>query len=294
MCYVVCRVSVGEASQQAIEIVAFSSSNRIDQDKISGRDMSRPFFFTIENLKGHKPLPFTVDKGSDFHVWLDKRTPNAASPMPSSARSLALSLESKVDENVKDKVFFDAVPWKSEHHLLATGDLRERFVSFDMNLASPYDTPKYWVIHLQAWQCCGGHPPFMIAVLPKESDADKIMLEVAIRNDATERNNKGQELQIAKFQVARDRWFHVSLDLEPAPIGGGSGMVKAWVDDKKIADWRGNWGYAPIKTSGVTQEEVKPDIGLDIGVYRRRQPGTQTVLIDNIHYGTSIESVDFK
>lgn len=272
----------------------FSSSNKIDQDNISKRDRTRPFYFNIENLSARGQLPFTVDIGSDFRVWLDERTPKWVESETSSSRSLALALASEVDENVKDKVFFNAVPWKSNDRALATGDRTKRFISFDMNLATPYDTPKYWVIHFQAWQCCSGHPPFVMAVLPKESNADKITLELAIRNDESERARYGQEIQIAKFEVARNHWFHVAMELEPSVMGETVGKIRSWVNGKEIVDWRGHWGYAPTKMSDVTNGELKPEIGFDLGVYRRRQPGTQTVLIDNIRYGTSISSIDLK
>ena len=171
-----------------------------------------------------------------------------------------------MDENVKDKVFFDAVPWKSEDHLSALGRRNERFVSFDLNLATPYDTPKYWVIHFQAWQCCSGHPPFVISVIPNESDEHKITLELAVRNDDFERVQYGQQIQIAKFSMARNEWFHVALDSKPSPIGGPTGRIEAWINGKQIVAWQGHWGYLPAAISDATHGEIKPDIGLDLGI----------------------------
>jgi hypothetical protein len=271
--------------------ISFSQASVVDQKAIDQRDRSEPFFFEISNVGGGGALPFTVDKGSNFRVWLDRRTPGRAGNM---ARSLALTLSSDVDDDVKDKIFFDAVPWKSQTHLSAIGDARERFVSFDIDLAKPYDKPKYWVIHMQAWQCCGGHPPLVLAVVPGQSDESKITLEFAVRNDDSERENYGQEIQLAKFVVERDRWLHVAMDLEPAPIGGPMGKVRAWIDGKMLVDWKGHWAYAPTSLSQVTHGELRPDIGIDLGIYRRRQPGMQTVLIDNIKYGDSIKDIDLQ
>ena len=86
-----CAVSALADGKRKIETITFSAFNTVDQSNIAKRDRARPFYFNIENLTDHYSLPFTVDIGSDFRVWLDERTPRAAGPVASSARSLALA-----------------------------------------------------------------------------------------------------------------------------------------------------------------------------------------------------------
>ncbi|WP_412773597.1 heparin lyase I family protein [Nitrobacter sp.] len=273
-----------------ISSLAFSLSDTIDTSKFSNRDLSKPFYFRIHGPAEFGSYPFTVDIGSHFNVWLDERIP-ARRRLGNNARSLAISLTSKDDRNVKDKIFLNAVPHQSSQHTLVSSLDNERFISFDMMLDKSYQVPRYWLIHFQAYQCCAGHPILVMRVNPVKSNDKEITLELAVSSDESERAAYGRPIVVGSFSVQRERWFHVVLDLEPAPCGVRNGKVQASVDGVSIANWSGCWGYRPDRASVVEHGKITQNIGFDIGIYRRRQPTTQTIYVDNILYGTTSGSV---
>jgi hypothetical protein len=292
-CGVIAFVYASEAlSKQSglISSLTFSLSNKIDTSKFPNRNLSKPFYFLIHGPAQFGSYPFTVDIGSDFNVWLDERVP-VDHRSGNSARSLAISLTSKEDRNVKDKIFLNAVPHQSSQHTTVNSPDNERFISFDMMLDKSYQVPRYWLIHFQAFQCCTGHPVLVMRVNPAKSNDKKITLELAVSSDESERAAHGQPVVVGSFSVERERWFHVVFDLKPSPCGVSRGKVQASVDGVSIANWRGCWGYKPNPASVIEHGKITQDIGFDIGIYRRRQPTTQTIYVDNILYGTTLGSV---
>ncbi|UPK33964.1 polysaccharide lyase [Bradyrhizobium sp. 186] len=274
-----------------ISSLRFSFANQIDTSKFSTRDMSKPFYFRIGGSHNFGSYPFTVDIGSRFNVWLDERVPPGKRASIGD-RSLAISLTSDLDQNVKDKIFLDAVPHQSEQRTTVDGLDNERFISFDMMLDRNYQKPLYWVIHFQAFQCCAGHPPFVIRVVPEQTNDQFVTMEFAIANNETEARAFGKHLRIGIIQLVREQWVHFTLNLKPSPCGdGASGKIAAWVDGAQAVNWSGCWGFVPDPASVTERGEVRPSIGFDIGVYRRRQPTTQTIYIDNILYGRTLDSV---
>lgn len=275
-----------------ISSLRFTSENEIDKSRFSGRDRSRPFFFKITGPREFGTYPFTVDIGSDFDVWLDRRVPpsHAASPFD---RSLAISLTSTEDRNTKDKVFLNAVPHQSLQRTTVDGWDNERFISFDLMLDKNYEKPLYWVIHFQAFQCCAGHPPFVIRVVPEQTDDRFVTMEFAVANNESEASAFGKFVQIGVIHLVRGQWTRFVLDLRPSScVRGNLGKVVAWVDEKQVVNWNGCWGFTPDPASMIERGEVKQNIGFDIGIYRRRQPTTQTILLDNVKYGRTMNSVE--
>jgi hypothetical protein len=292
-CGVIAPVYAKEAlSKQSglISSLTFSLSDTIDTSEFSNRDLSKPFYFRIYSPPEFRSHPFTVDIESDFKVWLDKRVP-AQRRLGNSARSLAISLTSKEDRNVKDKIFLNAVPHQSSQHISVSGLDNERFISFDMMLDKSYQVPRYWLIHFQAYQCCAGHPVLVMRVNPVKSNDKEITLELAVSSDESERAAYGHPIVVGSFAVERERWFHVMFDLKPSPCGVRNGKVQASVDGVSIANWSGCWGYRPDRASVIEHGKITQDIGFDVGIYRRRQPTTQTIYVDNILYGTTPDSV---
>jgi hypothetical protein len=291
-CVVIAAASSEALPRQSglISSLVFSLSNEIDNSKFSNRDLSRPFYFLIHGPPGFGSYPFTVDIGSDFNVWLDKRV-HPYRRFGNIARSLAISLTSEQDKNVKDKIFLNAVPHQSSEHTSVSSPDNERFISFDMMLDKFYQVPRYWLIHFQAFQCCGGHPILVMRVNPGKSNDKEITIEIAVSSDESETAAYGQPTVVGSFAVERERWFHVVFDLKPSVCGMSGGKVQASVDGVSVADWAGCWGYKPDPPSAVEPDKVTQDIGFDIGIYRRRQPTTQTIYVDNILYGTTLASV---
>jgi hypothetical protein len=128
-------------------------------------------------------------------------------------------------------------------------------------------------------------------VNPGKSNDKEITIEIAVSSDESERAPYGQPTVVGSFAVERERWFHVVFDLKPSPCGVSRGKVQASVDGVSIANWRGCWGYKPNPASVIEHGKITQDIGFDIGIYRRRQPTTQTIYVDNILYGTTLGSV---
>ena len=255
--------------------------------------MSKPFYFRINGPSSFGSYPFTVDIGSKFKTWLDTRTPPDSTVSGGAARSLAISLSADEDKNVKDKIFLDAVPHASAERMDVVESGNLRYVSFDFMLDKNYEDPRNWVIHFQAWQCCSGHPPLVIEVSHSPRSDKKIGMALAIANDETEKQHYGQRVVLAEFAVSRNEWTHVVLALEPRPCSVGTGSVRGWVNRLLIVDWHGCWGFAPMTYSPISKGQYTSHIGLDFGVYRPRQTTRQTIYLDNIVYGKTLESVKF-
>ncbi len=268
----------------------FSKLYSIDESGFTARDQSKPFYFNIarplnDSGVSRSNTPFTVDIGTQFKVWLDQHTPN--NDAPSDKRSLGIQITSGEDENVKDKIFFDAVPHASPAHFDITSKNTLHYLSYSFMLDKGYETPHNWLIHMQVWQCCGGHPPFTMSVTPNVNPKGPVELNFGYRDDEIETKEGGKEQILYRTTIERGVWINVGLALQPRADGSSEpGSIDIWLNGVKKVDYRGFWGYAPGSHPG-DGHEVKPYLGIDIGTYRRRQRGTQTIYFDNFTYGTT-------
>jgi hypothetical protein len=300
----VCSLA-GSASAQAlggssintglIESLNFSALNNVTAQSTCFEPVAG-CFWTASNFVGAlipnvSVLPFTVDIGTNFTVLMDSRVPTRGL----STASLSTQITSNVDQDVKDKILFDAVPSSSSRGGFSQPVVfnlnNERFISYDMMLATPYDSPlnccsgTYYVIHLQGFQGSGGnalHPPFNIHVDLTQNNDTLVHLQIGIYNDT----DPTTEIEIASFTVTRDTWFHVALDVQPGPVGGPNGKIICWINGTQIVNYSGNWGFAPAE-GGASQT-----IQWDVGVYRRRQPTTQTALTANFKYAYTLGGIN--
>lgn len=275
----------------------FSDRFQIDRSKFGSRDMSKPFYFGVvgPSFPGD-PSPdgfrFTVDKGTNFNVWLDPAAPPHNRPGEGD-RSLAVQITADYDENVKDKIMFQINPTGGDKKLDITEPAPSRFVSFDFMLDKDYETPHNWLLHFQAWQCCGGVPPFTIHVQPskdKHSAIEFVFYAVDDKDKAANPFGRGRE--IYRMPVARGEWKSIALMLDPSfDDSGHPGEIAMWLDGDKKFDWRGNWGFMPEQAAPNLDGKMTPEIVLNLGVYRRRQTTTQTIYFDNIRFGGSLNDV---
>ncbi len=285
----------------ALQVLNFNSNYTIDPAEIAA-DQQPPVakFPKVTNLVGSdtlvpasqsNQLPFTVDIGTAFDAKLDPRIPHRGL----STQSLLTQITSIVDQNVKDKIFFDVIPLAAtDYNISVNGD--DKFISFDMMLASPYDNPDtthgggtYYIIHMQAFQNGQLHPPFFMEVDFAHTNSTAVTLKFAYRND---NNAATTGIEIGRFSMPRDIWFHLAFELMPSPLGSSPGRIKVWLNRESIVDWSGNWGHAVGNPNPFTGTTVTPAIQIDLGCYRRRQPTTQTALFSNFKYGTTLSDID--
>jgi hypothetical protein len=221
---------------------------------------------------------------------LDKRVP--CSSTAGDERSLAIKITSKIDENAKDKIMISPISHQDSQHLSVTDADNTRFFSFDFMLDPAYEVPHNWALHFQAWQCCAGHPPFVIAVSDRPDKLAPVEFSFEVRNDATELEKFGQAFSIYKVVISRGIWHTIVLELQPRAIGSPTpGKIGIWLDGEKKREWLGYWGFAPNPSSPSIRGPVKDNIGLDLGVYRRRQMTAQTILFDNISFASTISGI---
>ena len=269
----------------------FSRRDHIDTyDPALDRD--RPLYFYLRSFADPGCVTtlhrYTADIGTDFATWLDERVPTDSS---GSDRSLAIKITSSIDENVKDKILFSVVAHDSDDHIRLLDVKNERYVSFNFMLDPHYELPHNWALHLQAWQCCGGHPPFAIKVSPGRDPQGPVEFDFTVSNDAIEAGGE-RPLSIYKVAISRGEWHNIILKLKPRPIGSSdSGEIAVWLDATKKFSWRGYWGYTPSRYSMATKGLAKDNIGVELGIYRRRQSTTQTIFFDNIRFANTFEEV---
>jgi len=295
-----CVLSVAAWSQAA----AFEQPRPLPRLELSSKfaiepvrpemDRLRSLYFNLlgpdDGAGQRSKFRYTVDIGTDFDTWLDRRVPPTTHDPE--ARSVAMLITSKVDENVKDKILLSPLAHDSDDHISVLNDDNERFFAFDFMLDPSYEVPHNWALHFQAWQCCSGHPPLVIAVSPGNDRAGVVEFDFQIRNDSTETERFGQAISIFKMPVKRGVWQNFILRIEPRAVGSRKlGAVTLWLDRVEKFDWRGYWGFSPNTNSNSTKGLVRDNIGLDVGVYRRRQSTTQIVFFDNIKVGTTFDQV---
>jgi hypothetical protein len=272
------------SAEQRDHLLAFTRSFHIDDGQAQSRDPLKPFYFDMQTPLPGERYPFTVDIGTDFRVWLDARVPENNSSQES--RSLAISITSDRNQDAKDKIIFSPIPWKSPEHIELSSLSGPRFISFDFFLDQKYEVPNAWTIHLQAWQCCSGRPPFIVGVTPGRDPQAPVEFFFAVRDDVADNSVGHREKILYKLLVARSQWNNVVLELDPRPDGSNkAGVVAMWFNGSKRFEYDGPWGYNPTAGKPIAHE-LRNAIGIDLGVYRRRQKTTQTILFNNIRFGT--------
>jgi hypothetical protein len=232
-------------------------------------------------MKKHK---FTVDISTDFRVWLDRKLPPW--DRRPNGRSLAIQITADRDVNEKDKILFGAVMHSDSDRIDINSADRSRYFAFDFMLDPSYETPNVWAIHVQAFQCCSGHPPFTVQVTPSRAKRSDVEFTFNVTDDALENAKPGATRQIYKMRVLRGEWNRMALHLRPSPDDQAEpGIVEMWLNGLKRFSYTGYWGFRP--KSGTTTA-----LGLDLGIYRRRQATTQTIYFSDIKYGRDLASVD--
>ena len=269
-------------------MLSFDERYTIDKPQLPQPNMEKPTFFNLHSPDGTSRY-FTADKGTRFNAWLASEVPPSSSAP--NKRSLGMTITSTDDLNTKDKILFSVVPHNGPAHIDTQDPGSTHNISFDMMLDKGYQVPKYWALHLQVWQCCGGHPPFTIGVVPGAVPNGPVNLKFNIADDVIDSNTNGQGQELARIETQRGRWMHITLNLDPQPDGASrAGHAKGWLDCKPLFSYDGNWGYVPSKDNAhaiAAHAEFTTRFGIDLGIYRRRNPTTQTVYFDNISYGPS-------
>jgi hypothetical protein len=268
--------------------LSFTDAFQLDDRQIKSRDETKPFFFKIHTPDGIS-YPFTVDVGTQFSVWLDHQVPLGVAR--ANARSLGIRITSDRDADEKDKIFFDVVPWKSAQHIDLNRPDGPRFISFDFMLDKGYELPTAWVIHLQAWQCCGGQPPFIMGVTPRKGDPKgPLELFFGYRDDVS-MEDPAHSLRVSyKMPVSRGQWNHMQLALEPSPDNSPRlGVIAMWLNGTKRFEEQTHWAFRPGQIA-YDGKDVQNQIGIDIGIYRRRQRTTQVIYFDNVTFSRSSSS----
>lgn len=294
--YVYCVVTIlvftaGATLAEPYTKLQFSDQFSIDDKQIANRDRTKPFYFHMANRKGiteSNPLAFTVDTGTSFNVWLDKQVPQSSEKL-ANARSLAIQITADHDENMKDKIFFDAVPHWSNQKMLVNGG--PRYIAFDFMLDPHYELPTAWAIHLQAWQCCSGHPPFAMSITPSKDKSGPAELFFGFRDDLLEHQKGSPAKTIYSMNINRGEWNNFVLQLDPETDDSAQpGVLAMWLNGKPRFCFKAHWGFGPGRV-GDDGHKITNAMGVDIGIYRRRQSTTQTVYFNNIRSGATFEAV---
>ena len=286
LCLVGSKVDAGPIA----ESISFSDQFKIDEMEGAQPDMRHPTFFSIRSPDGSKH-GLTADIGTVFKTWLDKRVPPAH--VKQDDRSLAIQITSDHDANEKDKIVFSPVQHNGSEHIEISPKSPTYYVSFKFFLDPSYQLPRGWLIHFQAWQCCGGHPPLAISVEPSSDPSGPVVMVFSVRDDEIENARYGGSKEIYKVQIPRSRWMRLSIELNPQPDGSPrKGHVGAWLDCRKLFSYEGPWSFIADRITSLSiqaKQKITSRIGLDLGIYRRRQATTQTIYFDDIKYGTSEE-----
>jgi hypothetical protein len=274
--------------------VAFSSLCRVDTSHFNDHDPKNLFYFNLycPGPPGTPDLVFPLHAQGDtqFKVWLDPKLPPNQKNSPA-ARSLGIQITSNVNQPKKDKIVFALVPVEDAKHLSADAPDNRRYVAFDFMLDPKYEKPTAWVMHFQAWQCCGGHPPFTMEVLPGHDPAGPIDATFGIRDDAAENRRDHPRTVLAGVRLKRGEWYNIVFQLEPqSDSSSRPGTLAMWLDGKKRFNYTGHWGYQPMETR-VRDHLVHDQFSIELGIYRQRQTTTQTIYFQNLRYGKDLASV---
>lgn len=167
-----------------------------------------------------------------------------------------------------------------------------RYFSFSFMLDPQYEVPYAWVLHLQVWQCCGGHPPFTMQVIPANDKAGPVKLTFGVHDDAAERAPRHPEHVLYEVGVRRGEWHHVMLFFEPqSDASSAPGSIVLWMDGARRFDFKGRWGYDPQQRP-FDGHSFGPNMAIEFGIYRQRQATTQTIYFSNVKYGRSLADIE--
>ena len=261
-----------------------------DSGAVHARSMHY-FGLTGSDLSGRQVVAqLHATPGTEYKVWLDPRVPPGE--RSSQARSLAIQITAKKVEHVPDKILLAVAPRLTPLQMDPDAPGNRRYLSFNFQLDPNYEIPVAWVLHLQVWQECGGHPPLTMSVLPGPAKRGSVELVLGYRDDQIEDGPRAVDKIILRTTLDRGRWYHMDFELEPRPDREPQqGLIRYWLDGVKRVDFRGHWAYDPDKAAcrGRADNHV---MAVEIGTYRQRQNTTQTVLFDNIKYSASASQTD--
>jgi hypothetical protein len=268
----------------------FSNTFAIEKSGFATRDLGKPFFFDLLPPNRGAPFGFVSDIGTDFDVWLATRVPPGSEG--AQRRSLAFKIIADKDANIKDKILLSAVSHNSAEHIDLAGGDTVRFFGFDFMLDPTYDVPSAWLVHMQVWQCCAGHPPFTVRVTPGRDRHGPVEFTFGVIDDAQEAAHYGVPAIIYRMNVQRGIWNRMTFRLNPQFDGSvAPGGIKMWFNGVQAFDYRGFWSFQPGHTDAVTHQLFTSHLGIDLGIYRRRQTSKQIIYFDNISYGRDLADV---
>ncbi len=244
-----------------------------------------PLFVTPDN----QTYDFTILEDTKYSAWL--------SPSQSSTPPYSLGITNfpavPPDSDTRDKTVFHIIKHDGPN-AINMYDSKVSYLSFDMQFANDYQVPSenYYVLHMQVWQSAESDskapPPFSIYVRPNKNPNADISVLFVVRDNKTleekgetkyERFRKGKIVYEQK--VKRGQWYKMQFKLKPDPnFSNTTGEIQIALNNKTFT-YKGAWGYT---SSGDLQ--VRPEAGINIGVYRMRHMRKQTVYFDNISYGT--------
>ena len=263
----------------------FSNGNVVDPEDSGAINATRMHYFSLTgpDLSGREiKAELHATPGTDYRVWLDRRVPPVE--RLSDSRSLAIQITAKKVEHLPDKILLAVAPRLTPLQMDPNAAGNRRFMSFDFLLDPSYEVPVAWVLHMQVWQECGGHPPFTMSVLPGSNKQGPVELVLGFRDDLIEEGPEAVDKIIFRTTLDRGRWYHMDFELEPRPDHEAQpGLIRYWLDGIQRVDFKGHWGYDPEKPECQGREDNHV-MAIELGTYRQRQNTTQTVLFDNIKY----------
>jgi hypothetical protein len=271
--------------------ISLSDRTAIEDAQVISRDRSKPFYFHLNQPSSpsrQDQYTFVADIGTEFKVWLDKLSLGVRAT-DTRSRALAFQITADTESNVKDKIVLNVVKTNGPEHFDLNAADTTHFLSFDFMLDRTYQAPHFWLLHMQVWQCCGGVPPFAIHVAPTRNPSAPIELLFCVQDDSYRSvEHAGEPGRIIYRMIAtREQWNTMVLALTPGTDETPSiGGVTMWLNKKLMFSWKGPWGFRP-----TVNGERGTSMGVDIGIYRRRQMGMQTIFFDNIRYGSTYNSV---
>jgi hypothetical protein len=269
----------------------FDGASVQNAERIRPRDRARAFHFGMQSRENHR-YEFTVDAGTNYDVWLDKGVSQHRSP---DDEALGVKITADQDVNVKDKILLNLFRHRDREAINIGSQDHTRYIAFNFKLDAAYEVPSSWALHLQIWQCCGGPPPFSIRSSPGRDRKGPVELTFNVTEITGGSGSRGAQQIVHRMNVDRERWYNMVLKLNPEPHGArAKGNISMWLDGARQFSFDGQWGYEPGPNSSQANEigePIKPNMGIGLGVYRRRQKTTQIIYFDNIRYGRTFEAV---
>lgn len=232
----------------------------------------------------------TIDTGTEYDIpWITEEGYEWD-------RALWMNIFSDANTWVKDKIEYNLrLHYGNDDHP-RVDEAAPKYVWFAIKPDELlYETPKRWVLHFQAWQCCAWfQPPLAMMIEPNPDHTAPIEYFIVTRNDThiwSKTYDNGEI--IFRDTLPRGEWSEIIFRMVPSPITDDRiWQVAIRVNDELKKDWRWDRWFTPItKEESWGEIEVREDMALKIGHYRARQATRQTVYFDNIRYGTTAASV---